>query len=653
MGHQICIAQFRPVKANPVASLDRVERVLEQAARMSPRPRLLVFPEAALTGYFLEGGVREHALEAEVVFRRLREAWDRVSTGGEPLDVAIGFYERGESRIYNSALYARLGGPDPGIAHVHRKVFLPTYGVFEEERFVDAGPGIAAFDTALGRAAMLICEDAFHSISGTLAALDGAELVIIASASPARGMRPGPGMPGSLARWETLATGLAREHGLFVVVAQLVGFEGGKGFPGGSAVYGPQGEPLVRGPLWDEALLPVRLDPQEVLEARVEEPLLGDLERSWIRLLLHSPGAGVVGPMPRGSDGAAPRAPAPTGADEPPAGADEPRRSPNASGAELPEPDAEVGRGPEAAPRAANLPPQPVGGEAARLPVTTERQPWPSPDDATPLEIDTDLVEAWLLEFLRDEIVRRRGFRRVVVGISGGVDSSLTAALCARALGPQAVTGFLLPYRTSSPDSIAHAELLADHLGIERRTIDITDAVDGYLGEHEPQASAHRTGNVAARQRMIVLFDQAAKLEALPVGTGNKSERLLGYFTWHADDTPPINPLGDLFKVQVWALARAVGVPEEIVEKPASADLIRGQTDEEDLGISYPEADLILHHLLSGHSPERLVEAGFEGEKVRLVRQRLEGTHWKRHLPTVAMLTATTIGEWYLRPVDY
>ncbi len=685
MSHQICVAQFRPVKADPVASLERAEGVLEQAAAMSPRPRLLVFPEAALTGYFLEGGVRELALEAEVVFARLGEAWERVSTAGDPLDVVIGFFERGESRIHNAALYARLGGPDPGIAHVHRKVFLPTYGVFEEERFVDAGAGISAFDAAFGRAAMLICEDAFHSISGTLAALDGAELILIPSASPARGMRPGPGMPGSLARWDALAGGLAREHGVFVVVAQLVGFEGGKGFPGGSAVYGPQGERLVRGPLWEEALLAARLEPQEVLDARVEEPLLGDLERSWIRLLLHSPGAGVVGPVPRGSEATGPRAAPPTGADGAGAGAGqdardegrrlraasppgspsaspsreaeetgrEPRRAPNASGADLPEPDAEVGRGPDAAPRAADLPSRPAPREEARLPATAERQPWPSPEDATPLEIDTDLVEAWLLEFLRDEIVRRRGFRRVVVGISGGVDSSLTAALCARALGPEAVTGFLLPYRTSSPESAAHAELLADHLGIERRTMDITDAVDGYLREHEPEASAHRTGNVAARQRMIVLFDQAAKLEALPVGTGNKSERLLGYFTWHADDTPPINPLGDLFKVQVWALARAVGVPEEIVEKPASADLIRGQTDEEDLGISYPEADLILHHLLSGHSPERLVEAGFEAEKVRLVRQRLEGTHWKRHLPTVAMLTATTIGEWYLRPVDY
>ncbi len=295
-----------------------------------------------------------------------------------------------------------------------------------------------------------------------------------------------------------------------------------------------------------------------------------------------------------------------------------------------------------------------VGG-AIEIPDATHApppSPPPSPDDPSPLAMDPTLVERWLIEFLRSEI-RRRGFSRVVVGISGGVDSSLTATLCARALGAEAVKGFLLPYRTSSRESRDHALLLAERLGIEAREIDITEAVDAYAERFEPEMTDHRRGNVAARQRMIVLFDQAAKLSALPIGTGNKSERLLGYFTWHADDTPPINPLGDLFKVQVWELARAMGVPEQIVEKPASADLILGQTDEEDLGIGYAEADLILHHLLSGRSVEQLVEFGFDGHKIDVVRNRLESTHWKRHLPTVPMLSSTAIGEWYLRPVDY
>ena len=156
-----------------------------------------------------------------------------------------------------------------------------------------------------------------------------------------------------------------------------------------------------------------------------------------------------------------------------------------------------------------------------------------------------------------------------------------------------------------------------------------------------------------ARARMVTLFDLSAVHHALPLGTGNKTERLLGYFTWHADDSPPVNPIGDLFKTQVWALARHVGVPEVIVAKPASADLIRGQTDEGDFGISYPKADGILHWLLLGYRPAEVVAFGYTADEVALVSKRLESTHWKRRLPTVAMLSQTAIGEFYLRPVDY
>jgi NAD+ synthetase len=270
-----------------------------------------------------------------------------------------------------------------------------------------------------------------------------------------------------------------------------------------------------------------------------------------------------------------------------------------------------------------------------------------------PLAVDCDLLEGWLVEFLRDEVTRRRDFRNGVVGLSGGVDSAVTAYLAAKALGPEHVTAVLMPYRTSSPESLAHARLVVDRLGIASRVVDISPAVDGYLQSAEPDADANRRGNVMARTRMIVLFDQSAKLQALPLGTGNKTERLLGYFTWHADDSPPINPLGDLFKSQVWALARHVGVPAEIVEKPATADLVRGQTDEGDLGIAYPRADLILHWLLRGYRPPEIERLGFTAAEIAVVRRRLEGTHWKRRLPTVAMVSQTAIGEYYLRPVDY
>jgi NAD+ synthase (glutamine-hydrolysing) len=152
---------------------------------------------------------------------------------------------------------------------------------------------------------------------------------------------------------------------------------------------------------------------------------------------------------------------------------------------------------------------------------------------------------------------------------------------------------------------------------------------------------------------MITLFDLSARHRALPLGTGNKTERLMGYFTWHADDSPPVNPLGDLFKTQVIALARHLGVPEAIVQKPATADLVQGQTDEADLGISYARADRILHWLLRGLTAEQIGARGFERNDIDLVARRLHATHWKRRLPTVAMVSSTAIGESYLRPVDY
>jgi NAD+ synthetase len=268
-----------------------------------------------------------------------------------------------------------------------------------------------------------------------------------------------------------------------------------------------------------------------------------------------------------------------------------------------------------------------------------------------PIDIDPVLTTNWLVAFLQSEF-RRRRFTRAVVGMSGGVDSAVTGFLCARAFGPENVVAVRMPYRTSSPQSLEHAQLVIDQLGLESRTMDISAAVDGYLAL-EPDADASRRGNVMARMRMIVLFDLSAKYHALPVGTGNKTERLFGYFTWHADDSPPINPIGDLFKTQVWQLARYLGVPDVIVNKPASADLIQGQTDEGDFGISYAQADEILNWLLSGYQPDEIVARGFAPADVQLVRKRLDSTHWKRRLPTVAMLSPTAIGESYLRPVDY
>ena len=298
MSFNIAIAQFRPVKGNVAASLDACVRAIETAVRHEPKPNLIVFPETALTGYFLEGGVRDYAVAAPELLDTLNAS---AGAEGAGIDIAIGFYEIESGYVYNTAMYATLG-PGGMIRHLHRKVFLPTYGVFQEERFVEPGSEIRAFDGPLLRTAQLVCEDALHSISGTLAALDGAEIILLHAASPARGMAPGPGVPGNLVRFDSVARGIAREHGVFVVVSQLVGFEGGKGFAGGSAAYDPRGSRLVAGPLWDEALLFVHVDREQLKRARAEEPLLADLKRSWARLLVDSPGSGVRRPSVRPSE---------------------------------------------------------------------------------------------------------------------------------------------------------------------------------------------------------------------------------------------------------------------------------------------------------------------------------------------------------------
>ncbi len=537
------------------------------------------------------------------------------------MDVGLGFYEIWNNSIYNSAIYVTLGGEAPIIRHVHRKVFLPTYGLFDEERFVDRGFEIRAFDTSWGRAAMLICEDAWHSMSGTVAALDGAQVIFVASASPARGIFPRSDEhegPASLERWERLARDIASEHGVFVSLVQLVGIEGGKTLSGGSVVAGPRGDIKLRAPLWDEAIATVTLDTTELTRARVELPLLTDLQTMLPHIVKTIGRIQVNESLPLVFDPASANGASPTGISSGSNTSASPRKT---QVSKVKATDVQV----VAAPASVMGPPS--------------------------IEIDPELTANWLTSFLKEEL-RLRGFSRGVIGISGGVDSAVTAFLAARALGPENVTGIRMPYRTSSPDSLAHAQLVIDKLGINARTIDISGAVDGYLA-HEPEADPARRGNVMARTRMIALFDQSARYGALPLGTGNKTERLLGYFTWHADDSPPINPLGDLFKTQVWALARHLEVPEEIVGKPASADLIEGQTDEGDFGLSYARADAILNWLVNGYSTSDVEAHGFTADEVALVYKRLSGTHWKRKLPTVAMVSHSAIGETYLRPVDY
>ena len=590
---RVAIAQVRPLKGNYAENLRRIGGVFAQIAAWEEPPALVVFPETMTTGYFVEGGVRDLAVSAGTLFRDL--AGQHALSGAPALDVALGFYEEFDHRLHNAALYASVGGSEPGVRHVHRKVFLPTYGVFDEERFVERGHDIRAFDTGWGRAGMLVCEDAWHSLVPTVAALDGAQVLLVLGAAPARGAGLGQGRPASVERWERLVRDIADEHGLFVVLAQLVGFEGGKGFQGASTVAGPRGDVLLRAPVFEEAIATADLDLAEVTRARSEMPLLADLETELPHLVRNL------------GDGRAPIR----------WGGEDPR-------------------------------PRPL-----KPPVTATHAAVRPDGQADPLLIDPELLERWLVAFLKDEVVRRRGFSSGIVALSGGVDSAVTAFLAARALGPKNVIGLRLPYRTSSPDSLEHARLVADMLEIRMETVDISAAVDGYVDAADPEADATRRGNVAARVRMIALFDLSVKYRALPLGTSNKTERLLGYFTWHGDDSPPVNPLGDLFKTQVLALARHLGVPASIVEKPPTADLVHGQTDEGDLGISYPKADHILLRLLRGESTSQIARRGFTEAEVEVMRRRLDSTHWKRSLPTVAMVSQTAVGEFYLRPVDY
>lgn len=269
------------------------------------------------------------------------------------------------------------------------------------------------------------------------------------------------------------------------------------------------------------------------------------------------------------------------------------------------------------------------------------------------LKINAPLVIEWLIKFLRDECTRQRGVQKVVIGLSGGLDSAVVTYLCAKAFGSENVYAFSMPYKTSASESYSHAKLVADQLKVPFSKIEITAAVDGYACNFEQEITPSRLGNLCARVRAMVLFDQSAKLCALPTGTGNKSERLMGYYTWHADDSPPINPLGDLYKTQVFQLARELGVHDVILDKAPSADLVPGQTDEEDLGLTYERLDLILSFAIQGYSKEKIVQFGFDANEVERTVAKLKSTHWKRHLPTVAMFDVMTIGESYLRPVDY
>ncbi|MBN1537704.1 MAG: NAD+ synthase [Anaerolineales bacterium] len=268
------------------------------------------------------------------------------------------------------------------------------------------------------------------------------------------------------------------------------------------------------------------------------------------------------------------------------------------------------------------------------------------------LSINTDLARKILTGFIHSEITRA-GFSRAVLGLSGGLDSALAIYLAVDALGADHVLAVYMPYKTSSPDSETHAQAVIDDLGVPSLTIPITDMVDPLIDLY-PEASPVRCGNMMARARMIVLYDQSEEFHGLVVGTSNKTEILLGYSTQFGDSASALNPIGDLYKTQVRQLSAALGVPPEIIQKPPSADLWIGQTDEGELGFTYEEVDKLLYLLVDQrYSPQDCIEAGFSKSFVETVVKRIQRSHFKRVLPPIAKLSNRTIGYDFLYLRDW
>lgn len=274
---KVAIVQSKPRKGDVVANMAEMQAIFAQLAADVDPYDLVVFPEAALTGYFLEGAVYELAFDAESLAERIASAW-RSAAGASraPVDIVLGFYENAGGTYYNSALYLSVTPTAHEIVHVHRKMFLPTYGVFDEERFLSRGRRLQAFETRLGRTAILICEDAWHAIMPTIAAIKGARVLIVPSASPGRGLS-GAGQLESVRHWMNVLTDYAVEHGVFMIYAGLAGFEGGKGMAGSSAVIDPFGKTLAALPALGAHILRATLDLDEIDIARARLPLLGDL----------------------------------------------------------------------------------------------------------------------------------------------------------------------------------------------------------------------------------------------------------------------------------------------------------------------------------------------------------------------------------------
>jgi NAD+ synthase len=268
------------------------------------------------------------------------------------------------------------------------------------------------------------------------------------------------------------------------------------------------------------------------------------------------------------------------------------------------------------------------------------------------INLNLELTEKILVDFIREE-VRSAGFSKVVLGLSGGIDSAIVAFLAVKALGPENVLGIMMPYKTSSKESLEDAQRVVEATGMRSKKIEITDMVDAYFAK-EPDISNMRKGNKMARERMTILYDYSAKENALVLGTSNKTEILLGYSTQWGDSASAINPIGDLLKTQVWALSEYMGVPKEVIEKKPSADLWEGQSDEDELGFSYYMADEIISYLVDErYTREEIIEKGYPEKVVDSVLWRIRINQYKRKLPLIAKISNRTIDREFRYPRDW
>ena len=253
------------------------------------------------------------------------------------------------------------------------------------------------------------------------------------------------------------------------------------------------------------------------------------------------------------------------------------------------------------------------------------------------LDLNLKDVHNELVKFLRENF-KKAGFSKAVLGLSGGIDSALVAYLLRDALGKENVLAIMMPYKSSNPDSLNHAKLVVEDLKINAKTIEITDMIDAYF-KNEKEASSLRMGNKMARERMSILFDYSSKENALVVGTSNKTEIYLGYSTQFGDSACALNPIGDLYKTNIWDLSRYLKIPNELIEKKPSADLWEGQTDEQEMGLSYKEADQVLYRMLEENKTvKEILAEGFSKDLVDNILKRMNRSEYKRRMPLIAKI---------------